>query len=320
MIQAVYSSLLAFAIALLIGPGSIRELRRLRFGQAVRQDGPKRHLAKAGIPTMGGVIILIAVAAATFAFARNAVLVPWALFVTLGYGLIGLIDDFLIVVTRRSLGLRARQKLIGQIVIAGLLGLFVASRPELGTTVLVPFWGKQLELGLLYVPFAIFVVVGASNAVNLTDGLDGLAAGATAIAALAYAIIAFRIGRPDLGVFAAAIAGACIGFSWFNAHPAQIFMGDTGSLALGAALGSLAVLTKTELLLVVIGGVFVVETISVIIQVVYFRFTHGKRVFKMSPLHHHFELSGWAEPQVVVRFWIIAAIFAVLGLVISGVW
>ncbi|NPV52920.1 MAG: phospho-N-acetylmuramoyl-pentapeptide-transferase [Firmicutes bacterium] len=320
MIQAVYSAILAFAIALLIGPGSIRELRRLKFGQAIRQDGPRRHMAKAGIPTMGGVIILVAVAAATFAFARNVFLVPWALFVTLGYGLIGLIDDFLIVVTRRSLGLRARQKLIGQIVIAGLLGLFVASRSELGTAVLVPFWGRQLQLGLFYVPFAIFLVVGASNAVNLTDGLDGLAAGATAIAALAYTVIACRVGSPDLGIFAAAIAGACIGFSWFNAHPAQIFMGDTGSLALGAALGSLAILTKTELLLAVIGGVFVIETISVIIQVVYFKLTHGRRIFKMSPLHHHFELSGWAEPQVVVRFWIVASIFAVLGLVISGVW
>ncbi|MEW6106058.1 MAG: phospho-N-acetylmuramoyl-pentapeptide-transferase, partial [Bacillota bacterium] len=211
-------------------------------------------------------------------------------------------------------GLRARYKLVAQIILAGLLGLFVAARPEFGTTVSIPFLSQRVDLGLGYVVFAILVVIGASNAVNLTDGLDGLAAGTVAIAALTYGIIAMQKGAGDIAVFAFALAGACVGFAWFNCHPAQVIMGDTGSLALGAALGCLAILTKTEILLVVIGGVFVVEALSVIIQVTYFRLTGGRRIFRMSPLHHHFELSGWQEPKVVTRFWILGLVFSVLGM------
>mgnify|MGYP000011743903 CR=1 FL=1 len=316
--RALYAGLLAFVIALATGPALIYYLRRWKFGQVVRQDGPKTHLRKSGIPTMGGVIMLAAATISTLVFTEEHTHVAWALFLTLGFGLIGLLDDFFIIVKGRSLGLRARQKLLGQVLLAGLLGFYAASRPELGTKVFVPFSLLSFDLGALYIPFAIMVVVGASNAVNLTDGLDGLAAGSTAIATIAYTVIALRLGNPDLALFSAAISGGCLGFSWFNAHPAQVFMGDTGSLALGAALGALSILTKTELSLVIIGGLFVIETISVILQVAYFRFTHGKRIFMMSPLHHHFELSGWLEPKVVVRFWIIEAIFAVIGLVGSG--
>ncbi|MDI6638001.1 MAG: phospho-N-acetylmuramoyl-pentapeptide-transferase [Bacillota bacterium] len=314
MTREIYAALVAIATVIAIGPVSIKILRRMKFGQSIRSNGPATHLAKAGTPTMGGIMILIGVFVATLLFAPRALGPAWALFITLGFGAIGLADDFIIVVARRSLGLRARYKLVAQIILAGLLGLFVAARPEFGTTVSIPFLSQRVDLGLGYVVFAILVVIGASNAVNLTDGLDGLAAGTVAIAALTYGIIAMQKGAGDIAVFAFALAGACVGFAWFNCHPAQVIMGDTGSLALGAALGCLAILTKTEILLVVIGGVFVVEALSVIIQVTYFRLTGGRRIFRMSPLHHHFELSGWQEPKVVTRFWILGLVFSVLGM------
>lgn len=312
--REIYAALVAIVTVIAIGPVSIKILRRMKFGQSIRSNGPATHLAKAGTPTMGGIMILIGVFVATLLFAPRALGSAWALFITLGFGAIGLADDFIIVVARRSLGLRARYKLVAQIILAGLLGLFVAARPEFGTTVSIPFLSQRVDLGLGYVVFAILVVIGASNAVNLTDGLDGLAAGTVAIAALTYGIIAMQKGAGDIAVFAFALAGACVGFAWFNCHPAQVIMGDTGSLALGAALGCLAILTKTEILLVVIGGVFVVEALSVIIQVTYFRLTGGRRIFRMSPLHHHFELSGWQEPKVVTRFWILGLVFSVLGM------
>lgn len=314
MTREIYAALVAIATVIAIGPVSIKILRRMKFGQSVRSNGPATHLAKAGTPTMGGIMILIGVFAATLLFAPRALASAWALFITLGFGAIGLADDFIIVVARRSLGLRARYKLVAQIILAGLLGLFVAARPEFGTTVRIPFLSRCVDLGPGYVVFAILVVIGASNAVNLTDGLDGLAAGTVAIAAVTYGIIATQKGAGDLAVFAFALAGACIGFAWFNCHPAQVIMGDTGSLALGAALGCLAIFTKTEVLLVVIGGVFVLEALSVITQVTYFRLTRGRRIFRMSPLHHHFELSGWQEPKVVTRFWILGLVFSVLGM------
>ncbi|MGE5586839.1 MAG: phospho-N-acetylmuramoyl-pentapeptide-transferase [Clostridia bacterium] len=314
MSREIYAALVAIGTVIAIGPASIRILRRMKFGQSIRSNGPATHLAKAGTPTMGGIMILLGVFVATLLFAPRTLGSAWALFITLGFGAIGLADDFIIVVAKRSLGLRARYKLGAQIVLAILLGLFAAARPELGTAVSVPFLGQRLDLGPGYVAFAAFVVVSASNAVNLTDGLDGLASGTVAIAALTYGVIATQRGAVDVAVFAFALAGACVGFAWFNCHPAQVIMGDTGSLALGAALGCLAILTKTEILLVVIGGVFVVEALSVIIQVTYFRLTGGRRVFRMSPLHHHFELSGWQEPKVVTRFWIFGLVFAVLGM------
>jgi phospho-N-acetylmuramoyl-pentapeptide-transferase len=314
MFHEVYSALLAFAIVLAIGPISIKLLRALKFGQSIRQDGPSTHLRKAGTPTMGGIMILLGATLSTLLLAPRTLDVAWALFLTLGFGAIGLADDFIIVALRRPLGLRARHKLVFQALLSALLGLYVATAPELGTTVAIPFTSFRPDLGIVGYPlFAIFVMLSISNAVNLTDGLDGLAAGTTALAGVAYSIVAAFLERHDLAVFASALAGACVGFSWFNCHPAEVIMGDTGSLALGAALGSLAILTKTEFLLVIIGGVFVIEALSVVIQVTYFKLTGGKRVFKMSPIHHHFELSGWKEPKIVTRFWILGLIFSVLG-------
>ncbi|MCL4515769.1 MAG: phospho-N-acetylmuramoyl-pentapeptide-transferase [Firmicutes bacterium] len=315
MIEALYAALLAFALCLVLGPVTIGYLRKLKFGQSVRTDGPREHLKKSGTPTMGGVLIILAFTVATFAFSPGLKYAPWALLATLGFGLVGLIDDYIIVVAKHPLGLKARQKLAGQVVVALALGFFAASRPELGTGILIPFINQVLVLPWwLYVAFVAFIATGFSNAVNLTDGLDGLAAGTMTIAAVAYIMIALLLGQPEMAVFAAATAGACLGFVWFNAHPAQIFMGDTGSLALGGALAALAVLTKTELFLVVIGGVFVAETLSVMIQVTTYRLT-GKRVFKMAPLHHHFELSGWPETKVVTRFWLVGLVLAFFGLI-----
>lgn len=310
-----YAALLAFFIALLVGPPLIEFLRRLKFGQSIRQDGPKTHLRKAGIPTMGGILIVAATTVSTLVFTRGHVKVLYGLLAMLGFALIGLIDDFIIVVAKRSLGLRARYKLVGQIILGIAVSLYALSSPELGSTILIPFTGKALGLSpWVFVVLATTTIVGTANAVNFTDGLDGLAAGTTAIAAVAYALMAIGLNDWELAAFAAAIAGACLGFTWFNAHPAQVIMGDTGSLGLGAALGVLAILTRTELFLVIIGGVFVIETLSIILQVSYFRLTGGRRIFRMAPLHHHFELAGWPETKIVFRFWILAFVFAVLGL------
>lgn len=310
-----YGALLAFLIALVIGPPLIEFLRRLKFGQSVRVDGPRTHLKKAGIPTMGGILIVAAAAISTLLLTSGHVGVLYSLLATLGFSLIGLVDDFIIVVAKRSLGLRARYKLLGQIVLGLVISLYALISPELGPVILVPFSDHVMVLPpWMFVLVATCAMVGSANAVNFTDGLDGLAAGTTAIAAVAYTLLCAGLGEWELAVFAATIAGACLGFTWFNAHPAQVFMGDTGSLGLGAALGALAVLTQTELFLVIIGGVFVMETLSVILQVLYFRFTGGRRLFRMAPLHHHFELKGLPETKVVFRFWIIAFAFAVLGL------
>lgn len=313
--KILYAALLAFLIALVIGPPLIGFLRRLKFGQSIRVDGPQTHLNKAGIPTMGGILIVMAAAISTLLLTKGHVAVLYGLLVTLGFSLIGLVDDFIIVVAKRSLGLKARQKLLGQLVLGLVISLYALASPELGSTLLVPFSNQVLVLpAWMFVVVATGAMVGTANAVNFTDGLDGLAAGTTAIAAVSYVLLCIGLGEWELAVFAAAIAGACLGFTWFNAYPAQVIMGDTGSLGLGAALGALAVLTRTELFLVIIGGVFVMETLSVILQVLYFRLTGGGRIFRMAPLHHHFELKGWPETKVVFRFWIMAFVFAVLGL------
>jgi len=235
------------------------------------------------------------------------------LFATVGFGVVGFLDDFIKIVAKRSLGLRAREKLVAQFGLALLVALYASAR--VGTDLIVPFWGKSIALPTaLYIPFSTLVLVGAANAVNLTDGLDGLAAGSTAISASALGLTVYLFGYHDLTLFSGAVVGACLGFSWFNAPPAQVFMGDTGSLALGAALATAAILSKTSLVLPIIGGLYVVETLSVILQVLYFRATKGQRLFRMAPLHHHFELSGVAESKVMIRFWLVALGFAVLGL------
>lgn len=313
MTTMIFPAALAFAVAAVLGRPLIAWLHRLRIGQVVRTDGPKSHLKKSGTPTMGGLLIIAAALAGTLAFAGDLASIWPLLLALVGYSFIGLFDDLSKLVAKRSLGLKARHKLVLQVGIAVVVAF--AALNAVGPELLVPFSTTVLSLpAWLYVLVAVLTMVGAGNAVNLTDGLDGLAAGATAVASLTMGVIALSLGHPDVAVFAAAVGGACLGFAWFNAHPALVIMGDTGSLALGGALAASALLTGTPLLLVIVGGLFVIVTLSVIIQVTYFRLTGGRRIFKMSPLHHHFELSGWSEPQVVIRFWLLALGFAALGL------
>ncbi len=302
----------AFALAVLFGPPAIPLLRRLKFGQQVRAEGPSSHLSKKGTPTMGGLIILLAAGIAFFRFSERG-LAFWALVVAcFGYGLIGFLDDYIKIAYKRSLGLTAGQKLAGQLLFAVVFCVLLALDGH-PTDLPVPGTGRSLELGWGYYLLAIIILLGTSNAVNFTDGLDGLLAGTSALAFGAFAVIAMERLHQPAAVFAAAMIGAVLGFLVFNAHPAKVFMGDTGSLAIGGGLGAVAMLTKSELLLIVVGGVFVIEMVSVILQVISFK-TRGKRIFKMSPIHHHFELSGWSEWRVVTTFWFAGLVLAAIGL------
>lgn len=313
LMRSLYSFAAAWLICVIIGPFLIPILRRLKFGQRVRDDGPRAHLQKAGTPTMGGLMFLAAVVVSALIFSERGPAI-WILFVTtIGYGLIGFLDDFIKIAKKRPLGLRAREKLFGQIGLGLLLGLAAVTVAGRGSTIGIPLTSLTLDFGWLYVPFAAFVLVSEANAVNLTDGLDGLAAGTVLFASLAYVFIGVMTDLSDAAIFAGALAGGCLGFLKFNKHPAEVFMGDTGSMALGGALATLAIITKTEIPLVIVGGIFVMEAVSVIIQVVSFRLT-GKRVFLMSPLHHHFELAGWSENRVVYTFWVVSAVLAILGI------
>lgn len=329
--RTIYAGLTAFLICFLLGPWFIRKLSGMQIGQYIREDGPQNHHSKAGTPTMGGTLILCAMGVSTLLWADLTNGYVWvALLVTFGFGLIGFVDDYLMQVKKRSKGLSVRGKFLLQGIVALVGGSILYIHPEFSTRVIFPFF-KQLapDLGIFYVLFAAFVVVGTSNAVNLTDGLDGLAIGPVIIAAVTYMIFAYVGGHVkiaeylqlpyaprsgELSVFCGALAGAGLGFLWFNAYPAQIFMGDTGSLPLGAALGIVAVITKQEILLILVGGLFVIEALSVIFQVGFFKMTKGRRIFRMAPLHHHFELKGWAEPKVIVRFWIIAIALALISI------
>lgn len=314
-VKSIYAALVAFFISLTLGPSAIRLMHWLRFGQTVRQEGPKTHLKKTGTPNMGGLLIILATFVAALLFAGSSTDVLYALLISLGYGLIGFLDDLIKAVKKRSLGLKARYKLLGQVILGLVLSFYLISSSS-DLSIYIPFTDWSFELApWMVVILVILVLTGSSNAVNLTDGLDGLAAGTSAIAAVAYALICLALGAEDLAVFAGAIVGACLGFIWFNSYPAQVIMGDSGAFFLGAAFGALSILTRTELFLVIIGGVFVIETLSDVIQVTYFRLTGGKRVFRMAPIHHHFELSGWPETKVVFRFWLIGFVFALLGLV-----
>jgi phospho-N-acetylmuramoyl-pentapeptide-transferase len=316
-----YTLLASFFIAVLVSPFFIPFLKRLKFGQSIREEGPKSHQKKSGTPTMGGIIIVIALALSSYFIAlyygHLSIELYLLLFVTIGYGLLGFLDDFIKVVLKRNLGLTSRQKLIGQLAIAIIfyLGLQNADVPD---TITLPGTEISLSLGWFYIFFVIFMLVGASNAVNLTDGLDGLLAGTATIAFGAYAVLATNALQFDVAIFSIAAVGGLLGFLVFNAHPAKVFMGDTGSLALGGAIAAIAILTKLELLLIIIGGVFVIETLSVMIQVYSFK-TRGKRIFRMSPLHHHYELSGWSEWRIVVTFWTVGLLLAALGIYIE-VW
>ncbi|WP_338825304.1 Phospho-N-acetylmuramoyl-pentapeptide-transferase [Moorella humiferrea] len=309
---------LAAAVTVVLGPAVIAILKRLKAGQAVRQDGPRSHLTKSGTPTMGGILFLLGLTAASLALAPASPLILSALVLTWGYALIGFVDDGLKVVLRRPLGLYARQKLGGQIFLGLAAGVAAVLWLGRGSAVHVPLVGLTMELGWAYPLLAALLMVATTNAVNLTDGLDGLAAGVTIWVALAYGLIAAAVGQREMAIFAFALAGGCLGFLAYNFHPAKVFMGDTGSLALGAAVGFLAIITRTELVLPLLGGVYVIEALSVIIQVVSFRLT-GKRLFRMSPLHHHFELLGWPETRVVLFFWFLALIMVAAGLYILAI-
>jgi len=307
---------IAFIISVLSGFVILPILKRMKFGQSIREEGPKAHQKKAGTPTMGGLIFIVSIIISTLVLSYiqgEGVLTTQTivlLIVFVGFGIIGFLDDFIIVVLKRNLGLTSIQKLIGQIIVA-VVAFFLLKMGPFDTTVAIPFTEFKFELGILYVAFLIFWLVGFSNAVNITDGLDGLVAGTSTVAFAAFGVFALSYGQLDIATFSFVVTGAMLGFLLFNLKPAKVFMGDTGSLALGGALAMVSVLIKQEILLIVIGIVFVVETLSVIIQVISYK-TTGKRVFKMSPIHHHFELSGWSEWKVVLVFWGIALLAAVV--------
>jgi phospho-N-acetylmuramoyl-pentapeptide-transferase len=312
--------LISFLVTVLLAPFVIPVLRRLKFGQNVRSDGPASHLSKKGTPTMGGVVFLVGILAAGLFFASGYPEGVLVLAAALGYGLIGFVDDFLKIALKRPLGLRAREKLAGQILIALLLALLSVSILGRGTDLVIPFSGlltgemKTIELGTgLFMIFSVVVMIGTANGVNLTDGLDGLAAGVTAVTSVAFVLIALMTGKAGVALVMAGVAGGCLGFLVYNRHPARVFMGDTGSLALGGALGAAAVLTRSELFLFIIGGIYVLETLSVIVQVFSFQVFH-RRVLRMSPLHHHFELGNWSENRIVVTFVAATLLFSVIGI------
>lgn len=307
----IYTIIAAFLIAVLLGPLFIPMLRRLKFGQSIRDDGPSIHLKKAGTPTMGGIIIFLALTFTVLQFSPHTSNLYLMLFVTLGYGLIGFLDDFIKIYKKRNLGLTAKQKLFGQLIIAIIFYFILQSRGH-DTVIYIPGQSYGIDLGWLYLPFMILLMLFMTNAVNLTDGVDGLLAGSSAISFGAFSIIALSTTQFDLAIYSAAMVGAVLGFLVFNAHPAKVFMGDTGSLGIGGALAGIAILTKTEALLLFLGAIYVIEALSVIIQVTSFK-TRGVRVFRMSPIHHHFELTGWSEWKVVMLFWLVGFILAGVG-------
>ncbi|MGG0645285.1 phospho-N-acetylmuramoyl-pentapeptide-transferase [Sporosarcina gallistercoris] len=314
LVTTITAIAVTFGLTAILGYAIIPLLRRMKFGQSIREEGPQAHMKKAGTPTMGGLIFLVAILIATPILSYiNGVLTTQTivlLLVLVGFGIIGFIDDFIIVVMKRNLGLTSLQKLIGQIIIA-IFAFFLLKLGPFDTVISIPFTGFELDMGIFYVVFLIFWLVGFSNAVNLTDGLDGLVSGTSSIAFSAFGILAVSYNQQDIAMFSFVVSGAMLGFLLFNMKPARVFMGDTGSLALGGALAMISMLMKQEFLLLIIGIVYVIETLSVIIQVISFKMT-GKRVFKMSPIHHHFELSGWSEWKVVLVFWGIALLAAIV--------
>jgi len=330
--RAIMATLTALAVSLLLGPGMIRRLAALKAGQVIRQDGPQSHLSKAGTPTMGGALILAAIAVTTLLWSDLHNRYVWLVLVlTLAFGAIGFVDDYKKLVKKDSRGLIARWKYFWQSVfgLGAALFLYFTADNSAATALFLPLFKQvALPLGVLFVPLAYLMIVGFSNAVNLTDGLDGLAILPSVMVAAALGVFAYLAGNAvfsqylaipaipgagELAIFTGALAGAGLGFLWFNTYPAQVFMGDIGALAIGAALGSIAVIVRQEVVLLIMGGVFVMETASVMLQVASFKLT-GRRIFRMAPIHHHFELKGWPEPRVIVRFWIISVVLVLVGL------
>lgn len=329
--RTIYATITALVICFVVGPWLIRKLQSMQIGQQIREDGPQSHLVKKGTPTMGGILVIFAVVVSTLLWANLANDYIWLiLMVTVGYGLIGFIDDYRKFAGKNSKGIPGKTRLAAEILIALFVSVILYLKPGFNSQITIPFFKTVLpNLGWGYVLLSTFIIVGAANAVNLTDGLDGLAIGPAAICFGTYVMFAYFAGNVkvstylqipyvpgagELAVFCGALVGASLGFLWFNSYPAEVFMGDVGSLSLGGALGMTAVITKQEILLVIVGGIFVVETFSVIFQVGYFKLTKGKRIFRMAPLHHHFELKGWAEPKVIVRFWVISILLALMAI------
>ncbi len=331
-LRTIFAAITALLVCLLYGPLLIAWLTRARIGQSIRDDGPQTHLEKAGTPTMGGAMIIVAVTLSTLLWSDLSVRQVWiVLFVTIGFGVVGWVDDYRKVMKGNSVGLTAREKLFWQIAVAGVAVVFIyITRVDaIETTLIVPFFKDvAFNFGIFFIPFSLLVLIGCSNAVNLTDGLDGLAILPSVLVAAGLGLIAYVSGHAifaeylhipnirgagELTVFCSSLMGAGLGFLWFNTYPAQVFMGDVGALSIGAALGVVAVLVRQELVLLIMGGVFVMEAVSVILQVASFKLT-GKRIFRMAPIHHHFELKGWPEPRIIVRFWIATVILVLIGL------
>lgn len=329
--RSILAAVTAFLIVIIFGSWFIRTMKRMQIGQVIRDDGPETHIYKQGVPTMGGLLILAAIIGSSFLWAKLDNGYVWlTMLVTAFFGFIGALDDYKKIRKKSSAGLSARGKLLLQLLGATAVGLFIYNSPGFDGHLAIPFLKDiRPDLGWFYVLFAIIIIIGASNAVNLTDGLDGLATGPTIVSAAVYLVFSYIAGNiviseylqvhyvagsGELAVFCGAMVGGCLGFLWYNAYPAQVFMGDVGSLSLGGALGTIAVIIKQEILLAIVGGIFVMEALSVIIQVGYFKMTKGKRIFLMAPFHHHFEKKGWHETKVVVRFWIIAIILGFLAI------
>ncbi|WP_079411052.1 phospho-N-acetylmuramoyl-pentapeptide-transferase [Alkalithermobacter paradoxus] len=313
--EVFYTAIISALITLILGPMIIPVLRKMKFGQTVREEGPRTHLSKNGTPTMGGIIMIAAILLTTLTRAGGIQRdMMFALISIVGFGAIGFVDDYIKVVLKRSLGLRAYQKIIGQFALATALAIYQSQSSALGTSVIIPFLNTTIDLGVLYIPFIVFVTIATVNSVNLTDGLDGLASGVTMIVGVFFAVIAAHWGNTSIAIVSAALVGACLGFLKYNANPAQVFMGDTGSMALGGGIAAAAILMNISLIIPIVGGIYFAESLSVIIQVTSFKLT-GKRVFKMSPLHHHFELEGWPETKVVLAFWATSVVLALVGFV-----
>ena len=313
--QMAITAAIAFIIMIIGTPLMIPILKKIKAGQSIREDGPKSHMVKSGTPTMGGLVIIAAVLITCLTAGKITTDMVIIISAFVAFGVLGFLDDFVKVTLKRNLGLTAKQKFLLQILIAVCLALYQSKVSVYGTTVFIPFVNNYLDFGIWYIPFVAFVVVAMVNSVNLTDGLDGLASGVTFIVAIFLALVGSAFGFTTTSVFCSAMAGACLGFLLFNKHPAKVFMGDTGSLALGGGIAAAAIMMNIELIIPIAGGIFVAETVSVILQVASFKL-RGKRIFKMAPLHHHFELSGWKETKVVMVFWMVTFILCAISLLI----
>ena len=311
--ELTFTAMIGFLIVIILGPIFIPMLARFKFGQTVRDEGPQSHLAKNGTPTMGGVMMIVAILITGLTRAKISQGLIVGLICIVGFGFVGFLDDFIKIKMKRSLGLKAYQKIILQFALALYIAYYQYSASPSATQLVIPFTNHIINLGIWYIPFMMIFIIGTVNAVNLTDGLDGLASGVTLIVSCFFILFAVSISNSDVAILAAATAGACLGFLGFNAYPAKVFMGDTGSMALGGAVVAFATLTNSPLLIVIVGFIYLAEALSVMIQVTYFKLTNGKRIFKMAPLHHHFEQCGWPETRVVFVFWIVTVVLCWIG-------